>query len=47
MKETCENDGATIIYDNPCYFEKSYDNPLFIPTIDMHRSEERRVGKEC
>ena len=40
MNETCENDFATIIYDNPCYFDKSYDNPLFIPTIDMHDSEE-------
>ena len=30
----------TIIYDNPCYFDKSYDNPLFVPTIDMHHNEE-------
>ena len=30
----------TIVYDNPCYFDKSYDNPLFVPTIDMHDNEE-------
>ena len=40
MNETCENDYATLIYDNPCYFDKSYDNPLFVPTIDMHDNEE-------
>jgi hypothetical protein len=40
MNETFENYIATIIYDNPCYFDKSYDNPLFIPTIDMHDNEE-------
>ena len=40
MNETCENDVATVIYDNPCYFDKSYDNPLFIPTIDVHDNEE-------
>ena len=34
------NDFAIVIYDNPCYFDKSYDNPLFIPTIDMHDNEE-------
>ena len=40
MNETCENDFATVIYDNPCYFDKSYDNHLFIPTIDMHDNED-------
>ena len=30
----------TAIHDNPCYFHKSYDNPLFVPTIDMHDNEE-------
>jgi hypothetical protein len=40
MNETFENDVATVTYDNPCYFDKSYDNPLFIPTIDMHDNEE-------
>ena len=40
MNETCKNDFATVIYDNPCYFDRSYDNPLFIPTIDMHDDEE-------
>ena len=40
MKDTCDNDVATIVYDNPYYFDKSYDNSLFIPTIDMHENEE-------
>ena len=39
MNETCENDFTTIIYDNPCYFDKSYDNPLFATTIDIHVNE--------
>jgi hypothetical protein len=43
MNGTFENDVATIIYDNPCYFDKSYDNPLFIPTIDTHDNEEVRL----
>ena len=30
----------TVIHDNPCYFDKSFDNPLFVPTIDMHDNEE-------
>ena len=29
-----------VIYDNPCYIDKSYDNPLFNPTIEMHDNEE-------
>jgi hypothetical protein len=40
INETFENDVAIVIYDNPCYFDKSYDNPLFIPTIYMHYNEE-------
>src|SRR4051812_44466084 len=32
MNETCKDDFATVIYDNPCYFDKSYGNPLFVPT---------------
>ena len=40
MNKTCGNDYATDIYDNPCYFDKSYDNPLFSTTIDMHDNEE-------
>jgi hypothetical protein len=40
MNDIFDNDVATVIYDNPCYFYKSYDNPLFIPTIDMHDKEE-------
>jgi hypothetical protein len=33
MNETFESDVATVIYDNPCYFDKSYDNPLFIQLL--------------
>ena len=29
-----------LFYDNPCYFDKSYDNPLFATTIDIHDNEE-------
>ncbi|KAK1677659.1 hypothetical protein QYE76_038507 [Lolium multiflorum] len=36
MSNTCENDYATVIYDNPCYFDKSYDNALFVPDVEMH-----------
>ena len=36
MNGTCGNNCATIIYDNPCYFDKSYDNPLFISKFEMH-----------
>ena len=39
MNETCVNDYATVVYDNPCYFDKSYDNPLFIPNFEMHGNE--------
>ena len=34
MNETCGNDYATIIY--PCYFDNSYDIPMFIPNFEMH-----------
>ena len=40
MNETCENDYATVIYDNPCYFDNSYDNPLFNTNIEMHDNDE-------
>ena len=40
MSKTRENDYATVIYDNPCYFDKSYDNPLFVPDIEMHGNKE-------
>ena len=30
MSNTYANNYAPIIYDNPCYFYKSYDNPLFV-----------------
>jgi hypothetical protein len=41
MSKTCGNDYATVIYDNPCYFDKSYDNPLFVPDIEMHGTNEK------
>ena len=28
------------IYDNPFHIDKSYDNPLFTPTIEMHDNED-------
>ena len=28
-----------VVYENPCYFDKSYDNPLFIPNFEMHGNE--------
>ncbi len=31
---------GTVIYDNPCYFDESYDNPLFVPDIKMHGNKE-------
>ncbi|KAK1650096.1 hypothetical protein QYE76_067901 [Lolium multiflorum] len=40
MSNTCENNYATVIYDNPCYFDKSYDNALFVPDVEMHDPEE-------
>ena len=36
--ETAKND--FVVYDNLCYIDKSYDNPLFIPTIEMHINED-------
>jgi hypothetical protein len=29
-----------MLYDNTCYFYKSYDNPLFVPNFEMHGTEE-------
>ncbi|KAK1699527.1 hypothetical protein QYE76_016224 [Lolium multiflorum] len=40
MSKTCESDYATVIYDNPCYFDKSYDNALFVPDVEMHGTKE-------
>ena len=40
MSKTCENNYATVIYDNPCYFDKFYDNPLFVPNFKMHGTKE-------
>ncbi|KAK1684938.1 hypothetical protein QYE76_045786 [Lolium multiflorum] len=36
ISKTCENNYAAVIYDNPCYFDKSYDNALFVPDVEMH-----------
>ncbi|KAK1651847.1 hypothetical protein QYE76_069652 [Lolium multiflorum] len=38
ISKTCENNYAAVIYDNPCYFDKSYDNALFVPDVEMHDS---------
>ena len=38
MNETCAN--KYVVYDNPCYFDKSYDNPLFISKFEMHGTKE-------
>ena len=40
MSKTFENNYATVIYDNPCYFDKSYENSLFMPNFDMHGTKE-------
>jgi hypothetical protein len=40
MSKTCENNYATVTYDNPCYFDKSYVNPLFVADIEMHGTKE-------
>ncbi|KAK1663805.1 hypothetical protein QYE76_051964 [Lolium multiflorum] len=42
ISKTCENNYAAVIYDNPCYFDKSYDNALFVPDVEMH---ERLFGQ--
>ena len=33
------NISPNVVYENPCYFDKSYDNPLFIPNFEMHGNE--------
>ena len=38
--ETYKDDFATVIYDNPFYLDRSYGNPLFLPTLDIHDNEE-------
>ncbi|KAK1685781.1 hypothetical protein QYE76_046629 [Lolium multiflorum] len=45
MSKTCENNYATVIYDNPCYFDKSYDNALFVPDVEMHVYEKFGVAE--
>ena len=40
VSEACDNDYALVIYDNPCYFDKSYDNPLFELNFEMHGTKE-------
>ena len=39
MNEPCGNNYATVIYDNSCYFDKYYDNLLFVPNFKMHGNE--------
>ncbi|KAK1617011.1 hypothetical protein QYE76_022528 [Lolium multiflorum] len=39
ISKTCENNYAAVIYDNPCYFDKSYDNALFVPDVEMHDND--------
>ena len=40
LSKTCENNYVPVIYDNPCYFDKSYDNPLFMHNFEMHVPKE-------
>ena len=40
INDAYEDEFATVIYDNPCFIDKSYDNPLFVPTIEIHVNEE-------
>src|SRR3954470_23220170 len=40
MNETCKDDFATVIYDKPCYLDESYDNPLFLPAMDVLNDDE-------
>src|SRR3954469_471626 len=34
LGKTCDNNCAPVIYDNPFYFDKTYDNPLFAPNFE-------------
>ena len=38
MNETCAN--KYVVYDNPCYFDESYDIPLFVSNFEMHGTKE-------
>src|SRR3954465_359883 len=40
MNDTCKDDFATVIYDKPCYLDKSYDKPLFLPAMDVLNDDE-------
>ena len=33
------NISPNFVYENPCYFDKSYDNPLFMHNFEMHGNE--------
>ena len=35
-----------VIYDNPCYIDKSYDNPLFATTSEMQAEDGIRDSPE-
>ena len=28
-----------VVYENPCYFDKSYDNALYVPNFEMYDDE--------
>src|SRR5664279_1540525 len=45
MNDTCDDAFATVIYDNPCYFDEPNDAPLFMPTIDIHDNKEWCLDK--
>ena len=33
------NISPNFVYENPCYFDKSYDNPLFMHNFEMHGND--------
>ena len=51
MNETCENDIATVIYDNPCYLDKSYYNALdagyMLFDVINYNATENRIAIIC
>src|SRR3954470_20154271 len=40
MNYICKDDFATVLYDKPCYFDESYDKPLFFPAMDVLNDDE-------
>ena len=37
------NISPNFVYENPCYFDKSYDNSIFMPNFEMHGNESVRL----